>query len=266
MYSLRKYKAVFTIGLQDAFYARGEGFIWFLCDTLGIFSFMLFWLAAFRDHDVIGGYTLSQMMFYYLGMTWMNVLLVPHPEGCLPYHIRYGSFSNFLIKPLGYIHYNYIHELSWKVIRLLFIIPTTIGVVILFGYSILASIHIEAASLAAFILACLISYTTQYFIRLAIGASAFWLIESDGVRDTYGLIETLFNGELLPITFLPLVMQRMGDVLPFKYFFFFPLNIIMGKATGSAIVEGLAIQGLWLIAIVIGARFIFFRGIRSTKP
>jgi ABC-2 type transport system permease protein len=49
---------------------------------------------------------------------------------------------------------------------------------------------------------------------------------------------------------------------PFPYQLYFPVSIYMGKATGTDMIRGLVIQGLWVIAAYGLARFAWRRGIK----
>lgn len=255
-----KYYRVFAHNLQNAFISRAEGLVWFVCDTLPFITFMFFWLAAYEGRQLIGQYTFEAMLVYYLGMASIQVLLVPHPEGSLSYYIRYGTFSNFLLRPVSCMGFDLMDQLAWKVVRIFYLVPALLLFIMLVDVPLQQTIAWQL--LPYFTLACLLSFLIQYCLRFAIGTAAFWIVEVDAVSQGFGLLGSIFSGQLIPFDLLPAAIQQVGDYLPFKYLFYFPMQILLGNISYSQIWTSFLMQFFWLAISFAFARKLLSLGIR----
>ena len=59
------------------------------------------------------------------------------------------------------------------------------------------------------------------------------------------------SGELIPISFFPVVMQRVFDFMPFSSMVYAPVMIYLGKYTGSALMFAMARQLVWVVFLYV---------------
>jgi ABC-2 type transport system permease protein len=55
---------------------------------------------------------------------------------------------------------------------------------------------------------------------------------------------------LIPLTYFSAVFQKMAAWLPFEHIAFTPLQIYLGKLSGLAALRALAVQWLWVAALL----------------
>ena len=91
---------------------------------------------------------------------------------------------------------------------------------------------------------------------------AFWVLEVSTFIFILFAFEYLASGHLFPLDILPPGLERALYFTPFPYQLYFPVSIYMGKTTGMELIRGLLIQGLWVVAAYLVARFAWRRGIR----
>jgi ABC-2 type transport system permease protein len=68
---------------------------------------------------------------------------------------------------------------------------------------------------------------------------------------------------MFTLNILPPALERALYYTPFPYQLYFPVSIYMGKTTGAALAQGLAIQCFWAMATYAFARLAWNQGIKK---
>lgn len=257
---MKKYFSIFDKSLQTAIEYRVEGFIWFLTEIVPTLVILFFWSAAFRTKTTISGYNLASMTAYYFGVMAIQVLATPHPEDSMTRDIQDGTLNFYLIKPLEIVSMRFLGEVAWKVVRLFFLAPFFFLTFAIFDFS-FADINFPQVGL--FSLGLVVSFVLQYLIKLAISFVSFWVVDPWGIFSFFDLLVMLFSGILIPLDLLPVSIQTLANILPFKFFYFFPLTILLGKIAGARLYFSLLLQFFWIILSLISLLIIKKRGLRS---
>ena len=84
-------------------------------------------------------------------------------------------------------------------------------------------------------LICLLTFVTlhPYGSRLFVGAAGEFLM-----------------GGIIPIPFMPPLLQRITALLPFRYTADFPFRVYSGNISGAEAFTGIAVQCLWLLLLL----------------
>jgi ABC-2 type transport system permease protein len=97
----------------------------------------------------------------------------------------------------------------------------------------------------------------------AMAMLAFWVLEVSTFIFILFAFEYIASGHMFPLDILPHGFSQVLFLTPFPYQMYFPVAIYMGKVKGTALIEGLLIQGAW-VALTYGfAQFMWRRGIRK---
>jgi ABC-2 type transport system permease protein len=224
---------------------------------------VILWRAAYEGISQIGGYTPSQMMLYYVGLTTLQTLLTSHPEWDISYEIRMGEFSRHLLRPLRFNTYHLIGEIAWKGLRCMFITPVLIGALLWLGTGIFSAITLKVMTLPSFLMSLVMSYILAYFLKVSLGLTAFWVMESYGIIILFDFFRTFFAGIIIPLDLMPSSIRVIGERLPFAYLYFFPLSILRGKIEGGAILKGLIIQAGWCMASYLLMKTMYHLGVKK---
>ena len=75
----------------------------------------------------------------------------------------------------------------------------------------------------------LVAHTIQFFIALWIVLLTFWMEGSSGLEHFKWIILTLFSGAMIPMEFMPDWLQKISNILPFKYVFAVPISVLQNK-------------------------------------
>jgi ABC-2 type transport system permease protein len=112
-----------------------------------------------------------------------------------------------------------------------------------------------------------ISSLLQLTIWTMVGMGAFWLEQTQGVSRLFAFIKEILSGALIPLHLLPSVIQQIVQYLPFPYFIYIPLQVLMGKINGHEILMHCIWSSVWLIVLLAMASILWKKGLKQyTSP
>ncbi len=263
MHSFRSKLKLLSMFLQEAVQYRSESFIWFLFDVIGPLVMILMWRSAYGPSDQFGGYTENQMMLYYVGMMSLRTLLNVHPEWEISQEIRTSEFSKHLLRPLGFNQYHLMGEAAWKLLRMIYLLPVVGIFLIWLGPVVLSAVGLTREMAIPFFGSLVLGYFLNYYIKVTLGLVAFWMTESVGVFNFFFLIQLLFEGTVIPLDLMPELVQRIGEFLPFRYFYFLSMSILQGKLDAPTAFQEIFTQFAWCIGAYLIMRIVFRMGVRN---
>lgn len=259
---MKKYWTIFRVTLENNMAYRGHAFIWMLFDVLwiGVFPFIWFVIINSRGGEV-QGWSGSMIIVYYILMMVLSNIVFMHPEAFVAAQIYEGKFSNYLIKPHSYLWYVFLHETSYKIVRLVLFAPFFIPIFFVvrhFG-GLTGNVlpQLGWAGLTA-ILAIPIFFLTAYII----GLTSFWLEDSYSARTIFWATSSLFGGQYAPFELMPRVFEQIASWLPFKYALYFPLRVASQHLPVIQILSGISRQLIWIVVLWVLVKIIWSRGIR----
>ena len=262
---MKKYFHVINIGLQNNLQYRVNYLTRTLFSFIPLFAMLSLWRTIYHDNAQTGahnGYTEAQMIFYYMMVAIVDVFTaVNEDDWQIATDIRECNISQFLLKPIDYLWYRLCLFFSG---RLAFIgmaaIPLGIFIYCFRQYFLAPP---DALTFGIFLVSLGFTALLQFFISYAMAMLAFWLLEISTFIFILFAFEYLASGHLFPLDLLKPWMQQILYFTPFPYQMFFPIQIYMGKLTGSALALGMATQILWVVVAYGFARFMWARGIKK---
>ena len=259
---MRKFFNYFSIFLSDALVYRATGFIWMLVDIGPAVVALIFWRAAFNSSSLIGDYSLSSMIFYYLGVMLVKTLVATHPQYHLSDQIRSGNFSNYLIKPLSITWSKIAAGISWRIIRFMFLIPLIIAIFI-YLHRLYHGFSFVNINLLLLIPSLIMAFLINFYFKMCLGLATFWFTEVGWLFFAFRVINTFSSGELIPLDLLPAYLFKLINLLPFKYMLFFPLSLALNKYSYQETITGLLIQVLWCLISFFIYKLVLKKGIKA---
>lgn len=235
----------------------------------GIITYLLFvsvhyfiWQAVFSGHPEgfeINGFTLSEMISY-VAIGWVSrSLYFSSIDNEIDELVRSGQISIYLLRPVHFHTMMLSQAAGESIFRLLFFtVPISLVIFALFPVSFPASL----GSLAYFLLSTALSFLVLAEINFMTGLCAFWFKSIQGVmRAKYFLVQ-LLSGLLLPLSFFPATVQRIAECLPFKAIAYIPLQLYLGKLSGSDAWAALGEQVLWYVLLAMASYFLWRAAVR----
>jgi ABC-2 type transport system permease protein len=235
----------------------GPTLISILGNLLHITVLLYLWNAIYRSEQSLGDYSLSDLITYYILQLLINGMVLSYISWQIGSEIREGSFSNFLVRPLNYLHYWFAINLSGKLFEGLMI--AVVGLIMIGVLMDYVAVPSNWSTIPHFIFAMILAGILAFEFDFAIGILAFWLVQIDSFKYMlqYGMF--FLAGALLPLDLFPMLFQQIAHALPFRFMVYFPIQIFLEKETQPY--EGFLIAGLWIIGLYFLLQFGLKRGI-----
>ena len=260
---MKKYWHVINIGIQNTLVYRFNFLVRSLFGLIPLFATISLWRAIYAGQEKeIAGYSLAQMISYYLIVTIVDSLTaVSEDDWQIAADIKDGNISQFLLKPIDYLRYRLCLFLAGRMIyTVVAFLPVTLFIVSQRQYFMLPA---DWTTFGLFTLSVALTACLQFFLSYTLALLAFWLLEVSTIIFIVFAFEYIAGGHLFPLDILPPLVSKILFFTPFPYQLFFPVSIYIGKTTGNALVHGLAVQALWVLASYVLARFVWSRGLRK---
>jgi ABC-2 type transport system permease protein len=255
---LAPYLEFSRIGFVNILAFRLRYYTGILTYLINVTVYYFIWSAVFRAQSgaaanggvssaSIGGYNLPQMLTY-ISIGWIirsfywNTI-----DQEMAYEVIEGKIAMDFIKPVS-IQWMWIaRAIGESAFRLIMLTaPTAVVVALIFPVRGPAS----WSSFAMFLAAVAGSFLLMGAINFMIGTLAIPLKSILAlIRAKYWLIE-LLSGLLIPMTIFPKWAQTACFWLPFEHIAFTPLQLYLGKLSGAAAGEALAVEWFWVAALL----------------
>jgi ABC-2 type transport system permease protein len=260
--TLNKYRAAFLVGLQSNLVYRVNFAV------RGFFSFFhlivvfILWSAAYAGNSGIGGFSFAQTFTYFVALIVVQFMIGAFNEDYqISEEIRNGLINQFLLKPVNYFAYRFSIYVSARLVTgLLILMPVIVCYPLLKDYLVLPH---DAWRIALGVPALLMSALVQFGIAYIFGMLSFWFLEIQGLVVLSMALESVLGGQIFPLDLMPEWLFRLSHYLPYYYQMYFPVAIFTGRLSDpAAIMNGLAIQAAWVVAILALGQFLWHRGLR----
>ena len=174
--------------------------------------------------------------------------------------IRDGQISQFLLKPMDYLAYRFcLYAAGRAVYTVVALVPAGLFLFFHREYLVLPP---DGLTWVCFVVSLAMAGLLQFLISYTMALLAFWVLEVSTFIFIVFAFEYLAGGHLFPLDLLPAPVQQFLAFTPFPYEFFLPVNIYLGRVTGSALQAGLCFQAAWVAVAFALARGVWNRGVR----
>ncbi|MBD3922232.1 ABC-2 family transporter protein [Paenibacillus sp. PR3] len=263
MKALQKYKRTYILALQNAMEYRADFLMSFISAGFIILVQCFLWTAVFRSspHEIINGYSYSQMIIYSVLSGVVSKLVSAGFEGEIADDIKTGGLSKFIAQPIHYFSYRICNFFGGKtvqtgVVLVLFVILMTV-------FTQIWGLHLRVVQVVMFLVSILFGLLINFLLFYSISALAFVITEVWGVYIAFNQGVYLLSGAIFPLTIFGDTFARISSYLPFQYVVFFPVNIINGSLADHEIVRGLLVQVVWVMALMMISKFSWDSGMRK---
>jgi ABC-2 type transport system permease protein len=222
------------------------------------------WIAIYRSgaREVIGGYSIQEMVTYLLGGGLINSFILTTAENPeTSQSIQDGTLSSLLVQPMSPYAIWFVRDLGTKVFFFLLGLAGYLVVFLFFRqYLVLtASLGHFALFLAAMVLATLL----QFLLFEALSLLAFWVENTYGIRFTMRVIMEVVGGAIIPLSFFPEVLEKLFLLLPFHYLIYLPMQIYLGKMPPGHVPGEFIKEALWIVGLACVNMIIWKKGVRQ---
>ena len=262
---MKKYWHVINIGVQNTLVYRVNFLFRSVFGLIPLVATILLWRAIYEGQEnraTVAGYTLAQMISYYLLVTIVDSLTaVNEDDWQIAADIKDGNISQFLLKPIDYLAYRLCLFFSGRFIyTTIAFVPVALFILYQRKYFVPPS---GGASFGWFLVSLVMTGLLQFLISYTMALLAFWVLEVATFIFILFAFEYIAGGHLFPLDILPPALAKALSFTPFPYLLFFPVSIYLGQTSGPALSQGIVIQAVWVLAAYALARFVWLKGIKK---
>ncbi|MBW5445744.1 ABC transporter permease [Cohnella sp. CFH 77786] len=245
-----KYWRCFQMGMQNAIEYRADFLIGLVSGSFAVLLQVFLWTAMFEsgDRQTLYGYSYQQMIAYVIIAGIVSRLVATGFEYEVAGDIKSGGLSKFIVQPIHYLYFRMFCFFGSKAPQSLFIFIVAIATVLLVD----GSLHAEELlrRLAFFVPAMLLALALNFFIFYCVSILAFWLTEAWAAFIGLNLLINICSGGVFPLDVFGATFMKIVSFSPFPYTIFFPINILNGKISADAMLQGCMLQLLWIVVLM----------------
>ncbi len=255
------YKQQFKTTMAMMFQYRASLLIWMIGQVLEPLIYLIVWAAvsSTSESGSVGGYTASDFAGYFIVLMVVNQFTYTWIMYEFEYRVREGLLSFALLKPVHPIHSDIADNVTSKMITLPVMMLIAAGLALAFH----ASLSPAPWSIVLFIPALMAAFMMRFLLEWTLALVSFWITRVSAINQTYFVLMLFLSGQIAPLTLLPYPVQIAADILPFRWFIGFPVELLLGRLTFQETLIGLGAQAAWLIASVVALKLVWRAGIRA---
>ncbi len=224
---MKVYFEIFKINLKILLFYKWGFYISIILHPLLLILYIsiLHSIYANNPNHIILGYTCTQMIWYFAGISFFYFLVYCNTDKEMSDSVISGDMALRLIKPLSIMKYEFAKVLSNKVIGFFFeFIPVCIIYVIL--------IHpdfITFGSVFRYVIITFFAFLFYFMMSFLIGITSFIWQSVNALQGLKMLIINFAAGAFIPLEFFPVGVQNVIKMLPFQYILYVPIQFFLNK-------------------------------------
>lgn len=220
------------------------------------------WRAIFAasGEREIGGFGFRAMVVYYvLALACGKLTRGQERSVALGQDIYEGKLTRYLLYPAPYAGFKYAEQLG-------VLLPALLQLAILGGgllafFELPPEIAVTPGSLAMAGVAVLGGNLLMLLLLFPVQGIAFWADNVWSLNVLLRLVGEIFGGMLLPLAVFPGWARQILELLPFQFFFSFPVLTAIGRLSFGEWLAGMALMVAWGLALAALGRLVWRRGL-----
>lgn len=224
-----------------------------------IVVYVFVWQAIYNQTGNAGGYSISQMVTYYILVFSIISLVTWGVNEDMAHSIRNGQINKELLNPLSYFQYYFGVNLGELGFASVVGLATFIICSLLWGVTFPTSI----LNFLLFAIIILLGIPITFFLQMIVGTVGFYSNSIWGMQILRKSVVSIFSGIIAPITLFPQWFQVIANVLPFKDLVYTPINIWLGNITMQEITFVIIKQIIWGIILYIISKLFFNHAVKN---
>src|SRR3989339_633676 len=257
---MQKYLSYFQISLKSMYAYKGDFFLYMAINMVFFYVSIALWSTVYKSGGLttIDNYTLSNTITYYL----ISVLIFRFDINNALYfaeEIWSGEFTNNVMRPWNVISSYFLLMVSDIFMGLLSFIPFLIFMV-LTSYQFINIPTI--GNLIFFCITLLAAFIMNFFFNLILHSLTFYFGDQYAQIELTNYVTSYFAGAIFPIAFLSGALKEIFMILPFKFLFFIPAEIFLGKVSVHQMLLYWAEILVWIGIFYLIFSIVYNRGLK----
>ena len=261
---MRKYLYSLGLGLKESMAYRADFWLGLSSAVFPIVIQIFMWQALYggADGGTLFNRSHAQMMAYSVSASIFWRLLRTGFEYEINQDIKNGGLGKYVIRPIEYLPYRLSCFLGQKFstllsgLALMALALTGVGL-----YFNTAPVSLQGALL--FIPVLIGALVLNFLIFFCVGMWAFWLSEIGFMFEAVRIVIVVLSGGIFPLDIFGSAVCGVLKLLPFNYAVGFPVDVLTGALTGTAVLTGAVSQIVWIGLMLLFSRFLWNLGSRK---
>ncbi len=203
----------------------------------------------------------QEVLAYYIALMFTVQATVAWHGYFFATDILNGKIIKHLLRPFAVIWQTIANNIVEKAIKIPTLLVAFLGMTYFFPQvTTIVLQHIRQPWL--FLLSLLLALIISFTLETVLGYLAFWLEEAGEIIRFKFLFETVASGILVPYIFMPSSIVTILSLLPFRYIFSAPVEILIGQVTGQPAVQLISGQVVWVGVLTMTTAVMWHKGLK----
>jgi ABC-2 type transport system permease protein len=257
---LRIYHRFWQVNWAEQWQYRANLLMYLLYWLVSPIVYLAVWTTIANSQGSVNGLTAADFSRYYLTVLVVDQLTSEITIHILAYKIQDGTLSGELLRPVHPILTNtLVNNLAFKSLIFTVFVPVWLVLCLLVkpDYSAVTWQNVLLA-----LPAIALGFSLNFLLGSTLTCLAFWTTRVYSISEFYYALSMLFSGQFVPLQLLPPLAQRAAGFLPFQFYIYFPVQIILGNLQPETILRTYALGLIWLVFIFFLFRTIWRSGVK----
>ena len=257
---LKIYQRLWQLNWAEQWQYRANLAMYLLYSLVSPVVFLSVWRSVAQEQGTVSGLTAADFAAYYLTLLVVDKFTSEITIHILAYKIQDGTLSSELLRPIHPIlTQTLMYNLAYKALTFLALAPIWMLMVLLFRPDFSG---ITAPNLLLAVPVLLLGFVLNFLIGAIITCIAFWSTRVYALAEFTYLPALILGGTFVPLELLPGFARTLAQILPFQLYLYFPIQLILGKLEPAQIGLNSALLVGWLVAAVLGFRWVWREGVK----
>jgi ABC-2 type transport system permease protein len=253
------YRSTMRIAILTQFQYRVANYFYMIGMIAEPVIYLVVWSTiAVAQGGSVNGYTPGDFAAYYIVWTLvrnMNVVFTPYGW---EWRIQRGQLSGELLRPIHPIHGDVAYFAGWKVVAIILWLPIALVLSLIFKPTLSPTL----LQVIVFFFAIWGAYLIRTMLLSLLGMLTFWTTRVGAIYELFFAVELVVSGRLVPMSLMPVWVQRIAFFLPFQWTFYFPIQALVGDLPARQLFIGLGMQLLWILIGLVAVNLMWHFGIK----
>jgi ABC-2 type transport system permease protein len=214
------------------------------------------WITLYTQRPGAFGISLQQMVTYAVLSMAIENLFYTGPQFYMSRQVRSGAIDGDLLRPLDF----HFHMLARSTGEMFFRVIVIAMPAMLLGYFLFdLQLPETLQTTFLFVVTLLLGYLVNFHLDFLLGSLGLVTLEVHTIAWVFGAMARFFSGQLVPLWLFPGVLGLLANILPYQAVVSTPLSVYAGILKGSAILQALLFQLVWLIVLLMVSRWLWER-------
>ncbi len=254
---IRAYPQMVRASMQVTLAYRGR-LVFLFTGALFPMLMMFVWLTVDAGGPTADGWDGPRFVSYYAAAAVVYSLTSSGISWAWDRELRSGELSNRLLRPMPVFHQFAAAEAGERMVTAIVLVPVLIVATIVLP---IVAFPVGVGSLVAAVIATLMAFLLAVLMSSTFALIGFWTTQSNNVYLLWWGLGAFGSGWIAPLDVMPSWLQRIAEILPFRYSLGFPVEIALGLRTGK-VVTGFVVALLWLTTFAVVYVLAWRRGVR----